>query len=75
MTEYSLEASLKRMQEIVKKLEQNDTPLEESLKLFEEGVGLARKGHELLNEVEKKIEILTGVGESGISTAAYEGRD
>lgn len=75
MAEFSLELGIKRMQEIVKKLEQNDTPLEESLKLFEEGVGLARKGHEILNEVEKKIEILTGVTESGVTVATYEGRE
>jgi exodeoxyribonuclease VII small subunit len=37
----SFEESLKKLETIVEKLEQGDLPLEESLKLFEEGVGLS----------------------------------
>lgn len=74
MTEPTLETSLKRLSEIVKTLEQNETPLEESLKLFEEGVSLARRGHERLNEVERRIEILTKINSDGVETKPYEPR-
>ncbi len=74
MAEPSLEESLKRLSDIVRLLEQNDTPLEESLKMFEEGVALARKGHERLNDVERRIEILTKVSSDSVETKPYESR-
>ncbi len=35
-------------------------PLEESLKAFEEGIGLVRKGEAKLNEAEQRVELLLG---------------
>ncbi len=66
-----LEPSLKRIQDIVRSLEQNEVPLEDSLKLFEEGVSLTRACHQKLNEVERRIEILTKVTADGIETKPY----
>ena len=40
-------------------LEAGNLPLEESLKVFEEGVGLARRCARYLDEAEKRIELLT----------------
>ena len=48
----SFEAQLKRLEEIVKSLEGGQLALEESLKLFEEGVRLSRQCHERLGEAE-----------------------
>jgi exodeoxyribonuclease VII small subunit len=52
------ETSLARLEEIVKKLETGEIPLEQSLKLFEEGVKLARMCTRRLDEAERKVEIL-----------------
>ena len=54
----SFEAQLKRLEEIVKSLEGGQLALEESLKLFEEGVRLSRQCHERLGEAERKVELL-----------------
>jgi len=56
--EKTFEASLSQLETIVKKLEEGDMPLEESLKLFEKGVALSRECRERLNEAERRIEIL-----------------
>ena len=47
-----------RLEEIVQKLEQGDLPLEQSLKLFEEGIRLSRICNTRLEEAERKVEIL-----------------
>lgn len=52
------EEALKRLEEIVEKLESGDQPLEKSLALFEEGIKLARFCNTKLNEAEKKISLL-----------------
>lgn len=54
----SFEASMARMEEIVRKLEQGDTPLAESAALFEEGTKLARSLHKLLDEAEQKVTVV-----------------
>lgn len=52
------EAALKKLEEIVEKLESGETELEESLKLFEEGIELINYCNQKLNETKKKIEML-----------------
>ena len=54
----TFEASLEELEKIVRRLEDGDLPLEESLKLFEKGVRLARECQERLNQAERRIEIL-----------------
>jgi exodeoxyribonuclease VII small subunit len=49
---------MERLEEIVQKLEQGDLPLEQSLKLFEEGVKLSRICNKKLEEAERKVEVL-----------------
>ena len=49
---------VKRLDEVVAQLESGQLPLEESLKAFEEGVGLVRKGEARLTEAEKRVELL-----------------
>lgn len=51
----SFEESMTRLDEIVKALEAGDVPLEESIKLFEEGTKLAAKCGALLDEAELKV--------------------
>ncbi len=54
----SFEQSLARLEEIVRKLEQGECGLDESLKLFEEGAKLADSCNALLDQAEQKVDIL-----------------
>jgi exodeoxyribonuclease VII small subunit len=58
MAEKKFETAMARLEEIVQALEQGDLPLEQSLKLFEEGVKLSRICNKRLEEAERKVEIL-----------------
>ena len=53
------EESMLRLEEIVRLLEKGDAPLEDSIKLFEEGTKLAKRCDDLLNEAEKKVVVLS----------------
>lgn len=52
------EQSITALEEIVKQLEKGELSLEDSLKQFEQGIGLARRCQEALNQAEQKIELL-----------------
>ena len=52
------EECLQRLEVIVKEMERGDLPLEQSLKLFEEGIALSGSCRRELEEAEGKIEIL-----------------
>jgi len=52
------EASYRRLEEIAALLEQGSLPLEESLKLFEEGAGLAGALHKALEAAEQRVTLL-----------------
>jgi len=54
----SFEAAMQRLEEIVKSLESGDLPLEESLKVFAEGMELAKYCSKKLEEAEKKVTVL-----------------
>ncbi len=49
------EKSLGRLEEIVKHLEKGDMPLNDSLKLFEEGTALLSSCNQMLDEAEQKV--------------------
>ena len=61
----SFEDGIKRLSEIVQTLERGDLPLEESLRLFEEGVGLSRASQERLDSAQKRVEELLGFERDG----------
>ena len=52
------EKAFQQLEQIVHRLESEELPLDESLRLFEEGIGLSRLCHQRLEEVEKKIELI-----------------
>lgn len=52
------ESSLKKLEEIVSKLEKGTLPLDASIKAFEEGVKYASFCAGKLNEAEQKVELL-----------------
>ena len=53
--ELSFEQSMQRLEQIVRLLEKGDAPLEDAMKLFEEGTVLAACCDKLLDSAEKKI--------------------
>lgn len=52
------EKSFQQLETIVRRLESEELPLDESLQLFEEGIRLSRFCNQKLEEVEKKIELI-----------------
>ena len=73
--EVRFETALARLEEIVQKLEDGDLALEESLKLFEEGVRLSRNCDQKLQAAERRIEILLKDEEGKISALPFEPKD
>lgn len=64
------EKKLGRLEEIVQKMEKGELSLEESLKLFEEGVKLSRECHQSLNEAETKVKQLVSIDAAGNAVVA-----
>lgn len=54
----AFEEALKRLEEIVEKLETGDVSLDESLAVFQEGIDLYRFCHKRLTEAEKRVKVL-----------------
>ncbi len=54
----TFEETLRRLEEIVNQLEEGDVPLEESLRLYEEGIGLSRICAQRLAQSEVKLKRL-----------------
>ncbi len=53
------EEAMTRLEQIVNALERGDAPLEESLKLFQEGAGLIRHCTRALDEAQQQVKLLT----------------
>ncbi|OGP51072.1 MAG: exodeoxyribonuclease VII small subunit [Deltaproteobacteria bacterium RBG_13_43_22] len=58
MSKERFEDTFKKLETIVSKLEGGDLSLEDSMKLFEEGMRLSRICSERLAEIQKRVEIL-----------------
>jgi len=61
----AFEDAVKRLTEIIERLERGDLPLEESIALFEEGVKLSSVSQSRLDAAEKKVEELLHVDTTG----------
>src|SRR5215210_2479974 len=68
----NFESGLTALEKIVRELERGDLPLEESLRLFEEGVRLSRQCQERLNQAERRIEVLLQDGEGRPILSAFD---
>ena len=60
----SFEQVLEKLEGVVAELERGELPLEQALAAFERGVTLSRKGASLLDDAERRIEVLLGQGEA-----------
>jgi exodeoxyribonuclease VII small subunit len=59
-SERNYEEAVSRLEEIVGQLEAGNLPLEASLTLFEEGIGLAKYCSEKLDAAEGRLQVLLG---------------
>ncbi|WP_349407734.1 exodeoxyribonuclease VII small subunit [Pseudalkalibacillus sp. SCS-8] len=61
----TFEEAMEELEQIVEKLEEGDVPLEESIRLFQEGMKLSKLCHDKLQHVEKQMdELLKEDGET-----------
>ena len=58
--DFSFEEAMVRLEEIVRILEGGKTSLDDSMKLYEEGVALVREANELLAKAKQKLIIVNG---------------
>jgi exodeoxyribonuclease VII small subunit len=71
MAKEKFEEAMKRLEDIVEKMESGDLPLEGSLKLFEEGIRLSRFCGKKLEEAQKKVEILLSQEDGSLATRPF----
>ena len=55
---YPFEEALEKLSELVEQMESGDLSLEESLKIFEEGIKLSKDCQNALSDAEKKVQAL-----------------
>ena len=60
----NFESSLKKLEHIVAKLEDGDVSLEDSVKSFEEGIGVGKECQKQLSAAELKVKKLLDSGDS-----------
>ncbi|MCH8040706.1 MAG: exodeoxyribonuclease VII small subunit [Nitrospirales bacterium] len=58
MPPLKFEDALARLETIVAELEKGDLPLDDSLKIFEEGIKLSKTCLKMLDDTERKVEIM-----------------
>lgn len=67
----SFEKALIGLEDIVKKLESGNLPLDESLELYEEAIALVKTCNERLEKAEERVRILTDVNGQGTTDAPF----
>ena len=68
----SFEASMQRLEQIVRAMERGDVPLEESLKLFQEGTELVKSCGKLLDEAELQVKKISTAADGSPVEEAFE---
>jgi exodeoxyribonuclease VII small subunit len=71
----SFELAMKRLSEIVEQLESGELPLDASLRLFEEGVGLSKAAGALIEAAERKVEALTRAADGSLGSVPFDAGD
>lgn len=69
------EEELKDLEEIVGKIDSGELSLEDSIGAFERGVALVRSLNQKLDEIEKKVEVLSRNAQGDLKSAPHEGLD
>ena len=68
----AFEEALEELESIVERMEDGEPSLEESLKLFERGMDLARRCQKALDDAEQRIHTLSDTDPQAIATDAVE---
>ena len=68
----SFEQNMQRLEQIVRALERGDVPLEESLKLFQEGTELVRACGTLLDEAEQRVKMIVPKADGTPAEEAFD---
>jgi exodeoxyribonuclease VII small subunit len=68
----SLEARLRRLDQILARMESDEVPLDEALRLFEEGVAHVRAAEKVLAQAELRVEELLASGRTRALDVADE---
>jgi len=63
---------MESLQQVVARLESGNLSLEESLAAYEEGVTLAKRGHQLLDGAEKRVELLVRDNDGRLGSEPFE---
>ena len=58
MATLKFEDAMARLESIVAELEKGDLPLDESMKIFEEGIRLSKTCLKMLDDAERRVEVL-----------------
>src|SRR5882757_9920915 len=61
-----------RLRSLVERLEGGNLPLEDGLRFFEEGMDLCRRGAEILDNAEKRVELLLSAAGGTARTAPFD---
>lgn len=69
------EQAIKKLEEIVRRLEEEQVPLEESLRLFAEGKKLARACEQGLTEAENRVKLIIEDAEGNLKEAPLDADD
>ncbi len=70
----TFEESLKQLETIVGRLERGDLPLEESIKLFEEGMKLSTDCKDQLENAEGKVQVLMRQRDGSLEPQPFTGQ-
>ncbi|MDD6762120.1 MAG: exodeoxyribonuclease VII small subunit [Clostridiales bacterium] len=73
MATKTFEASMAELEEVVAQLETGDISLDDSLKLFEKGIKLAKSCQKKLDEAERRVKILTADAEGEMTEEDFGG--
>ncbi len=68
----TFEVALKELEEIVRQMESGDLPLEDALKKYELGIKHSQYCFDLLDNIEKKISILTKTSDGNVTQEPFE---
>ena len=71
----NFEQAMARLEEIVRTLESGSAPLDESLKLYEEGISCVRLCSSRLDEAEKKIKLLNVAAGGSVEETDFNNYD
>lgn len=61
--EITLEEAFQKLDEVIEKLESPEATLEDSFQKYEEGMKLLKVCNDRIDQVEKKVQVLSGNGE------------